>query len=328
MLARSAQGLYWMSRYLERAEHLCRMLRLQTEILVDRPLREIHFGWIRIYGSIGRQPPSGDIELLGDDDYSLADSFALADSYALAEDITFERSNPASIWSCFALGRENARQMRQCISAEMWTRLNLAYLRIQQLDMKQIWKVSPESFYAETAAEIDTVAGVAAATMYRDEGWRFMQLGRAVERAQLTATLLLSQIAIDKMSEESSEADWTSLLRLYHALEAYSRRYSVEVEPGQVLDLLATDPLLPGSLCRSLDNVAGELAAIGPGPDRHSSADARRLAGRLTSLAHYEWPYRDDSSELLRQVNIYCRDLHELVTNTYFDYPVEDLPTR
>ena len=56
MLARSAQGLYWMSRYLERAEHLCRMLRMQTEILVDRPLREIHFGWIRIYGSIGRQP--------------------------------------------------------------------------------------------------------------------------------------------------------------------------------------------------------------------------------------------------------------------------------
>ena len=80
MLARSAQGLYWMSRYLERAEHLCRMLRMQTEILVDRPLREIHFGWIRIYGSIGRQPPSGDIELLEDGDYSLADSYALADS--------------------------------------------------------------------------------------------------------------------------------------------------------------------------------------------------------------------------------------------------------
>ena len=60
MLARSAQGLYWMSRYLERAEHLCRMLRLQAEALVDRPIREVYFGWGRIYGSVNRQPPWGE----------------------------------------------------------------------------------------------------------------------------------------------------------------------------------------------------------------------------------------------------------------------------
>ena len=59
MLSRSAQGLYWMGRYLERAEHLCRLLRLQTEALVDRPVREIYFGWKRIYGSMYRQPPLG-----------------------------------------------------------------------------------------------------------------------------------------------------------------------------------------------------------------------------------------------------------------------------
>ena len=62
MLSRSAQGLYWMGRYLERAEHLCRLLRLQTEALVDRPVREIYFGWKRIYGSMYRQPPLGEID--------------------------------------------------------------------------------------------------------------------------------------------------------------------------------------------------------------------------------------------------------------------------
>ena len=142
-----------MSRYLERADHLCRLLRLQTEALVDRPIREIHFGWSRIYRSLDRRPPGGSLELLDSDDYTLADS------YTLADDLTFERSNPSSVWSCFALGRENARQMRQCINADMWSCLNLAYLRFQKLGIQDIWTTSPESFYAETAAEIDTSRG-------------------------------------------------------------------------------------------------------------------------------------------------------------------------
>ena len=320
MLARSALGLYWMSRYLERTGHLCRLLRLQTEALVDRPVREIHFGWSRIYGSTGRQPPVGGLELFGSDD-----DYILADSYTLADDLTFERSNHGSVWSCFALGRENARQMRQCISAEMWTCLNLAYLRIQKLDIQGIWTTSPESFYAETAAEIDTFAGVAAATMYRDEGWRFMQFGRFIERAQLSAALLLAQLAVDALAEEHSGADWTTLLRLYNAFETYNRRYSVEVQPGQALDLLATDPLLPDSLCRSLDMAASELASIGPGPNARASDAAQRLAGRLGALIHYDWPDREDRDELLRQVSERCRELHGLVTAAYFDYPVDDL---
>ncbi len=151
MLSRSAQGLYWMGRYLERAEHLCRLLRLQTGALVDRPPREIYFGWSRIYGSMGRQPPGDTLEVSDD-------SFTLADSYTLADDLTFERSNPDSIWSCFALGRENARQTRHSISAEMWVRLNLAYLRIQKLGIQDIWG-TPESFYDETVSEIATFSG-------------------------------------------------------------------------------------------------------------------------------------------------------------------------
>ena len=320
MLARSAQGLYWLGRYLERTGHLCRLLRLQTEALVDRPLREIHFGWSRLYNSVDRQPPGGSLELLG------SDAFTLADSYTLADDLTFERSNPASVWNCLALGRENARQVRHCISAEMWTSLNLSYLRIQKLAIQDIWAASPESFYVETAAEIDTIAGVAAATMYRDDGWRFMQLGRSIERAQLVVALLLVQIAADAATDEYSDADWTSLLRVYHALEVYSRHYSVEVQPGQVVDLLATDPLLPDSLCRSIDLAAAELSAIGPGPSAQSSGATQRLASRLSALVHYDWPDREDREGLLRQVDEHCRELHRLVTVTYFDYPIESFP--
>ena len=97
--------------------------------------------------------------------------------------------------------------------------------------------------------------GVAAATMYRDEGWHFLQLGRFIERAQLAAAVFLAQIeqfpVDDSDLSGGSESDWVTLLRMYHALAAYNRTYSVEIVPSQVLDLLATDPLLPDSLCRS-----------------------------------------------------------------------------
>ena len=309
-----------MGRYLERAEFLCRLLRLQTEALVDRPIRDIHFGWTRIYNGVNRTPPGGSLEISNSDD------FTLADSYTLADDLTFERFNPDSVWNCFAKGRESARQMRHCISSELWTSLNVAYLRIQRLNMQDIWLASPEDFYAETAAEMNAFSGVAAATMYRDEGWRFMQLGRFIERAQLSTALFLSQLSVDSQSEEYFDSDWTSLLRLYHAFDTYSRSYSVEVRPKQALDLLATDPLLPDSLCRSLDRTASDLASIGPGPNPKVSGATRRLAGRMVALIHYDWPDREDRYELLLQLQDHCRELHHLVTAAYFDYAVEDFP--
>ena len=180
--------------------------------------------------------------------------------------------------------------MRHCISGQLWTSLNLAYLRIQKLSIQDIWLASPEGFYAEAAAEMNTFSGVAGATMYREEGWRFMQIGRVIERSETSTSLFLSQLETDSWTEEYSEADWTSLLRIYHAVEVYNRSYSVEVQPDQVLTLLATDPLLPDSLCRSLDRTISDLDSIGLGPDAKASDAARRLAGRMAVLIHCDWP--------------------------------------
>ena len=324
MLARSAQGLYWMGRYLERAEHLCRLLRLQVEALVDRPVEEIHYGWSRIYAGLGRQPPGGDLGTGGSDDY------VLADSYTLAGDLTFERSNPDSVRRCLGLGRENARQMRNCISAEMWTCLNLSWLRIRDLGIEDIWKVSPESFYAETTREIDTFTGVPEATMYRDEGWRFMRIGRFIERAQLLSAFLLAQLA-EREQGGTSDTGWTSLLHYCQAFDTYKRSYSVEVQADRVLDLLVTDPLLPGSLCRSLDALSAELAASGPGPGARARTGTERLSGRLCALIRYDWPDcedREDREALLAQVGEHCWKLHELVNAAYIEYAIEDSPVH
>ena len=316
MLSRSAAGLYWIGRYLERARHLSRLLKQQTESLVDSPPRDIYFGWHRIYGALERQPQAGALELDTDDLYTLADSFTLTD------DLTFEPTNPDSIRTCFAQGRENARQMRHHISAEMWTCLNRSHLRLQGMVIQDIWLRSPENFYAETAAEIDTFRGVTSSTLYRDDAWHFVQLGNYVERAHLSSSLLIAQIAAVRLFEVPADAYWTSLLRHYYAFEAYNRASSAAIEPDRVLDLLVTNPQLPDSLSLSVSELCGELVAVGPGPDAASTGRTRRQSEHIRRLVDNKWPAATDRNALLREIRSACRRLHDLVTRTYFDYPV------
>lgn len=316
MLSRSAQGLYWMARYLERAAHLCRLMQLQVETLVDRPLREIHFGWNRVYSSMNQSPPAGTLEAFGSDDYTLADSYTLADH------LTFEPTNPDSIWNCFAYARANARQVRNYISAEMWLSLNMAYLRLQELDIREIWQATPESFYAGTAEEINTFTGVTDATMYRGDGWHFIQLGRYIERVQLSASVLLSQIDANEREDESFDADWANLLHVFHAFDAYVHAYSVVVQPGQVLDLIVTDEMLPGSVRRSLDMIGAVLGVIGPGPSPRSSEEASELSASLCALVGEGRGGVSEWRAALDRVDVDSKALHQCVVNAYFDYPL------
>ena len=314
ILARSAQGLYWMSRYLERSEFIARLLELQTRALVDRPLSEIHFGWRRIYGSLGASPPAGDLEPDHSEDY------ALADSYTLAGDLTFERSNPNSMRSCFAAGRENARQMRHCISSGMWTNLNLAWLDIKDLDIQDIWAREPEAFYARMARTIKTFDGFAAATMYRDEGWQFLQLGVFIERIQLTAALVTTHC---RVPEGAGDHEWTSLLRACQALDAFERVHGMERKPERILALVITDPLLQGSLLGSLTSAESCLDALGDeAGSPETAAAARRLAGRMKARVVYDWPDSTDRLQLLDETARDARDLHSLVTGAWFEYAI------
>ncbi|MYD72447.1 MAG: alpha-E domain-containing protein [Acidobacteria bacterium] len=327
MLSRSAEGLYWTGRYLERTDHLCRLLRVQVETLVDRPVREIHFGWRRIYASLGRLPPGANVALGGADD-----DLTLADAYTLADHLTFERTNPDSVRNGFSMARENARQMRHCISAEFWTTFNLAWLRFKSRRIEEIWKTAPETFYTEVSRDIDTLGGVAATTMYRDEGWRFLELGRYTERAMLMLALVLAHLTIwRRQAGESVRADdsWSSLLRVCQAVDAYRRRHGVEVRPARVIDLLVNDPRLPRSLCHSFAMTVAELQAlpIGPGP----MADARRLASQMGTALRNDWPAGsslDAREACLRTLQARFLTLHGLVMAAYVGYDADGAPVR
>ena len=161
MLARSAESLYWMGRYFERTGHLCRLLRWQVESLVDRPIREIHFGLVPHL----RQPGKDRFRAPTPSWSATTTTSCSSIRTPMADDLTFERSNADSVWSGFTLGRENARQMRHYLSGEVWTHLNRAWLRFREQRIEDIWKTAPETFYEGVAYDIDALAGAAEATM-------------------------------------------------------------------------------------------------------------------------------------------------------------------
>ena len=122
------------------------LLHMQSEALVDRPISEIQFGWRRIYTTIDRNPQGGSI---GTED---VDVYELVDAFLLTDELTFVRTNPESVLSCMERGRENARQIRNCISDQMWTALNTEYLRIRDVKLTDIWLDFARFFLRRTAS--------------------------------------------------------------------------------------------------------------------------------------------------------------------------------
>ncbi|MDE0623229.1 MAG: alpha-E domain-containing protein [Bryobacterales bacterium] len=317
MLARCALDLYWMARYLARAQHLCRLLQLQIESLADRSVREIHYGWVRIYLCLGRMPPVGGLEFDSDED------FTLADSYTLAGDLTFEQLNPASVWSCLQCARENARQTRNYISGEMWQCINEAFLRIRDRNIEEFWETSRPAFYIETQRDIDTFTGVAEVTKHWDEGKRFIDLGLCVERIQLLAALLLAQTEGDRRSGGAIDSDWISLLDVYHGYPVYCQCHGVVVEPRKVEDVLVNSELLPLSLVHSLERQAAVLGGVGESPVHGRRERIVTLAQQARQAVAQDWPGCADREEFLRQVQRASYGLSDLVVDSYVNYELE-----
>ncbi len=323
MLSHNAQGLYWIGRYLERAEHGCRLLADQLEALQDRPVDDIDRMWRRLYAGLKRSPAGGILESnLSDEEFMLADSFTLAD------DLTFEPSNPDAIRNCVASARENARQVRNSIGKDMWHCLNTVHLELSGVGIGDIWNNQPGEFYSHTKDAIRMFSGAADSIMYRDCGWHFLQLGRFIERSQLLAALLDAQLATFPTGEQQIESDWRSLLQVCEARFAYSRRYSLEYSPHNVIGFLVSDPLLAHSIRHSLAQITDALDAIS---EQQAATKASHLGGRMIAFIDYEWPDRDPEDDqatckALQRIHETCCHLHENIEATYFNYIIEDSP--
>ena len=227
MLSRVADNLYWMSRYLERAEHTSRLIAVKLESMIEQSKEDADRSWRRVVAAL-----SGEAFV----------SSTMTDAFEITNELAFELLNPSSLVSSLRLARDNGRQVREQISTELWNHLNQLYLRLTPLNMRALWNDQPASIFRETIEQLHMLEGIAYSTMRHGEGWHFIQLGRYIERAQLVSRLLdLHFGAASRAGTAPKEYDDSVLLKCCTAFEAYCKVYTATIRRDRVAEFLLFD---------------------------------------------------------------------------------------
>ena len=318
MLSRVADSLYWMSRYIERAEHSTRLLDVNLNLMLDESATSADRRWQRMLHALGN-PKS--VVWSGD-------------PYALTHSLLFDTGNKASILSCIIAARENSRHVREQISTEQWHRINSLYLQVTRPELQLAALASseqPTEFLQQVMEGVHQFQGVSDSTMSHGEGWQFIQVGRYIERASATALLLEAYHADlwsqpDRIPEGNEYLEWMGLLRSATAFEAYCKVYTADLTPDRILEFLLLDAEFPHSLRFAIDNLQHALETIEGESGRSRAEPLRRLSGRLQAMLSYssvDEILTGDVVAYLRGIQIECCAIHQAIYNLYIDYSVQ-----
>jgi uncharacterized alpha-E superfamily protein len=297
VLSRVAESLYWLGRYVERAEDTARLLDVHVHTLLEDPEVDEAKACRDLLGVMGVPVPGGTV-----------------DARRTVELLGFRQEGTTSIVGALAGARENARGVREAISSELWESLNATFhaLRAQEAAAA---RHGPFGFFRFVRERSALVAGTIDATMPRDDGWRFLVLGRSLERIDMTARLLWAR------GGSRAAAGWTSLLKSCSAHEAYLRTYRAAVEPERVVEFLVLDRLFPRSVYASMVVAEQCLADLDPTAGRTGVDNvARRLVGRART--DLEFRLSDDLladlPALLDRMQTTCSAVGDAVSRRYF----------
>jgi len=314
LLSRVADSLYWTARYLERAEHTARLVDINMGLMLDLSRVSAEQRWKRVLAALGHPR---DIEWNND-------------LYSLVHTLVFDTNHPASVTACVIAARENARQIREEISTEQWQRLNRLFH-----DISRLQPPSPDRQLSEfLPALIDGVylfQGVSDTTLSHGEGWQFLQVGRFLERATASATLLaVYQEEIFTDMEETVDAyaylEWIGLLRACTAFEAYCKVYTADLTYERILEFLLLDPEFPHSIRFSIDRLHEALEAIQEASHGPNTDELMRVSGKLKSSLGYAQVSEiqaQDPARYLRRILDQCRLIHNLIYEVYIQYSVQ-----
>jgi uncharacterized alpha-E superfamily protein len=282
MLSRVAHSLLWMSRYIERAESIARLLDVNLQFLSDfHDLAGAKFNtWESLILSTGEEEPFRKL-------------YATADSRTVTEFLAFDLRNPSSIISCVHAARENARMIRDQISLEMWETINELHLILKSNSTAAVWATGPQEFFGQISRASHLFQGLTASTYSRNEGWEFIEFGKYLERADKTTRILDVKYHIllpsaNHVGGALDTAQWQAVLRSASALEAYRRYYVREILPWKAAEFLIFSDSFPRSVHFCVAQVDDFLRRIlGDNSARPRSAAARasrRLLAGMQSL--------------------------------------------
>jgi len=315
MLSRVADSLYWMSRYLERAEHTARLIDVQLNQMLDQAGGDTNLRWPRLLHSLRTPLPEGEV-----------------DAYSVTQALTFDASSTTSIASCIGAARENARQVREQISSEMWEQLNRLFLQVKGTSMEKMWFAEPHKFLNSVKEEIYLFQGITDATMSHSEGWHFIRFGRFLERATATAALLDTYFSVfptEQTEDENEPPDylsWIGLLRSCASFEAYCKVYTAVIRPANIAEFLLLNAEVPRSIRFACAMMQGALQTIAKVTNTRNSGRVERLTGRLRASLDYsqiEEILSGDMHEYLESIQRQCALIHNGLYQAYIAYPIE-----
>jgi uncharacterized alpha-E superfamily protein len=295
VLSRIAEALFWIGRYVERAEDTARLLDVQLQLLVEDPWLDEPVACRNLLNVMGA-PTEG-----------------ACGRETVLEVLGYDPASTASIVASIGGARENARRARETVSTEMWEVLNTTWNSVPS----GRWRAaSPHAFFAWVRERTATVTGIADSTMSRDDGWLFLVLGRSIERADMTARLVTSTAA-----RGGPASRWPSLLRACGAHEAFLRTYRGLEADTEAAEFLLLDRLFPRSVVHALAQAERCLAELESSGQRAGVFDeAQRRLGRTRAELEYR-PLTDVLAHLpeeMERVQRTCTAASDAVTRRYF----------
>jgi uncharacterized alpha-E superfamily protein len=270
MLSRTAQNLFWLSRYIERAENTARLLDVTYRMsLLPSVASQQDQQWRPLL-------------VIGHSAEEFGARYGQISGESVIEYMGFDSANPSSILACIAAARENARAERSAISTEMWESLNATHLELQSKKYRDFAKDGVRGFFDWVKERSHLFRGVTFGTMYRDDAFHFIRVGTFLERGDNTARILdikYHQLLPEqrKNGEAVDYFQWGALLRSVSAFRAYRQAYRDTVDPLRIAELLILDADMPRSLLYCFEEVLNTLATLCGARPR----ECQRLAGEI-----------------------------------------------
>ena len=300
MLARNAESLYWIGRYVERADDTARILDVTVHQLLEDSSVDPDVASRTLLRVLGIEPPTEPLDV-----------WSLTDIVAFSRD-----SGGNSIVDSISAARENARGAREVTSTEIWECLNTTYNALAERE-RAAKRLGPHEFLSYVEGRAAMFAGLADSTLSRDDGYRFMLLGRAIERVDMTVRLLLSRVG-----DSGSSPAWVTLLRSAGAHDTYLRTYRGVLDAGRVVEFMLLDRLFPRSIFYSLRLAEHSLDELLNRPHSRlgATAEAQRLLGRARSELEFLQPgaLLESLDARLAGLQKTCRDVGESLALQYF----------
>jgi uncharacterized alpha-E superfamily protein len=266
-----------MSRYIERAENVARMISVNLQLAIDLP-------------GVTQEQWAPMVKVTGNDE-DFERRYGEPTRTAVLEFLTFDEENADSIVSCVRAARQNARTVREIISSEMWEEINRLYLQTHQGGAREAAARTPHEFYQEVRRSSHLIEGTKNETMPHAEAWNFTRLGRSLERADQTTRILdvkyfLLLPSLRDVGNPVDDLQWGAVLRSISAFEPY-RQIHGQVNLHRIIDFLLLDREFPRAAHHCLIGAQDALHGITGTPDRHFHHDAERRLGRLVADLNY-----------------------------------------